>query len=154
MKKQSGNGIGIILGIILLIVIVLFALINSQPVNISFGFFKLQAIPLVMIILGSAFLGAAILFLANFKASRGKNRQIKQLTQENETIAEEIRQEQTAEYTEKLEEAQKKIDELEEELKKVKTNQILTQTPSGIPRREIPKTDETKIDPFVPDKKE
>ena len=93
LKKQSN----VILGFILVLIIVLFAVLNNKNVPVSFGFTSFSA-PLILVIIGSALIGALIVFLT---ASATLWRQkIKQLTQE------------ISEYQTDL---QKKIEEAKEE---------------------------------------
>ena len=89
MKKQSN----VILGFILVLIIVLFAVLNNKNVPVSFGFTSFSA-PLILVIIGSALIGAASATLWQQK------KQIKQLTQE------------ISEYQTDL---QKKIEEAKEE---------------------------------------
>ncbi|NES53179.1 DUF1049 domain-containing protein, partial [Escherichia coli] len=53
MKKQSN----VILGFVLVLIIVLFAVLNNKNVPVSFGFTSFSA-PLILVIIGSALIGA------------------------------------------------------------------------------------------------
>ena len=54
----------VIVGILLILVIVLFAVANNMTVPINFGFTTIQS-PLILVIIGSALLGALILLLVS-----------------------------------------------------------------------------------------
>ena len=58
MKKQSG----VIIGFLLVLVIVLFAVLNNKNVPVSFGVASFSA-PLILVIIGSAIIGALIVFV-------------------------------------------------------------------------------------------
>lgn len=58
LKKQSN----VILGFVLVLIIVLFAVLNNKNVPVSFGFTSFSA-PLILVIIGSALIGALIVFL-------------------------------------------------------------------------------------------
>ncbi len=95
MKKQSN----VIVGFLLVLVIVLFAVLNNKNVPVSFGFASFSA-PLILVIIGSALIGALIVFLTAWTTLWQQKKQIKNLTQENEAYQAEL---------------QKKIDEAKEE---------------------------------------
>jgi len=95
LKKQSN----VILGFILVLIIVLFAVLNNKNVPVSFGFTSFSA-PLILVIIGSALIGALIVFLTASATLWQQKKQIKQLTQE------------ISEYQTDL---QKKIEEAKEE---------------------------------------
>ncbi|HAQ0798392.1 TPA: DUF1049 domain-containing protein, partial [Enterococcus faecium] len=95
MKKQSN----VILGFVLVLIIVLFAVLNNKNVPVSFGFTSFSA-PLILVIIGSALIGALIVFLTASATLWQQKKQIKQLTQE------------MSEYQTEL---QKKIEEAKEE---------------------------------------
>ncbi|HEN1829822.1 TPA: DUF1049 domain-containing protein, partial [Enterococcus faecium] len=95
LKKQSN----VILGFVLVLIIVLFAVLNNKNVPVSFGFTSFSA-PLILVIIGSALIGALIVFLTASATLWQQKKQIKQLTQE------------MSEYQTEL---QKKIEEAKEE---------------------------------------
>ncbi|WP_206215464.1 MULTISPECIES: lipopolysaccharide assembly protein LapA domain-containing protein [unclassified Enterococcus] len=95
VKKQSN----VIVGFLLVLVIVLFAVLNNKNVPVSFGFASFSA-PLILVIIGSALIGALIVFLTAWTTLWQQKKQIKNLTQENEAYQAEL---------------QKKIDEAKEE---------------------------------------
>ncbi|AYW48529.1 DUF1049 domain-containing protein [Tetragenococcus osmophilus] len=68
----------IILGLVLTLLIVLFAVMNNMDVPINFGFSQLSA-PLVIIIIGSAFLGAIIIALVATSTIWQQKKEIKRL---------------------------------------------------------------------------
>ena len=75
MKKQSG----VIIGFLLVLVIVLFAVLNNKNVPVSFGVASFSA-PLILVIIGSAIIGALIVFVT--ASTTLWQQKIKQLTQE------------------------------------------------------------------------
>ncbi|MBO0482378.1 LapA family protein [Candidatus Enterococcus courvalinii] len=77
MKKQSS----VILGFILVLVIVLFAVFNIEQVPVSLGFASFSA-PLILVIIGSALIGALIVFLTASASLWQQKKEIKNLTQE------------------------------------------------------------------------
>ena len=77
MKKQSG----VIIGFLLVLVIVLFAVLNNKNVPVSFGVASFSA-PLILVIIGSAIIGALIVFVTASTTLWQQKKQIKQLTQE------------------------------------------------------------------------
>nr|WP_257571319.1 LapA family protein [Tetragenococcus halophilus] len=68
----------IILGFVLTLLIVLFAVMNNMDVPINFGFSQLSA-PLVIIIIGSAFLGAIVIALVATSTIWHQRKEIKSL---------------------------------------------------------------------------
>lgn len=77
MKKQSS----VILGFLLVLVIVLFAVLNNKNVPVSFGITSFSA-PLILVIIGSAIIGALIVFITASTTLWQQKKQIKQLTKE------------------------------------------------------------------------
>ncbi|MGX7351499.1 hypothetical protein RU97_GL000917 [Enterococcus canis] len=73
----------VIVGFILVIVVVLFAIFNNQQVPVSFGFTEIQG-PLILIIIGSALIGALIAILT---ASTSLFRQKKTIKEQEKEIA-------------------------------------------------------------------
>ncbi|WP_268913853.1 lipopolysaccharide assembly protein LapA domain-containing protein [Lentilactobacillus sp. SPB1-3] len=72
MKKQVGT----IIGIILIILVASFSLMNLNAVEINFGFTRIQA-PLIILILVSLLLGALIIFMFSSTQNLKKNREMK-----------------------------------------------------------------------------
>lgn len=71
----------VVLGIVLILLIVLFAVANNMTVPVNFGFAKISG-PLILIIIGSAFIGAIIVSLVSTSAIMQQKKQIKQLKKE------------------------------------------------------------------------
>ncbi|MDN6640231.1 MAG: lipopolysaccharide assembly protein LapA domain-containing protein [Tetragenococcus sp.] len=98
----------IILGLVLTLIIVLFAVMNNMSVPINFGFSQLYA-PLVIIIIGSAFLGAVIIALVATSTIWQQRKEIKSLKKQlgefeqslDQKVAEK-RQELEREYNNKM----------------------------------------------------
>ncbi|MEY8444723.1 LapA family protein [Enterococcus ratti] len=76
MKKQSS----VFIGFLLVLIIVLFAVLNNKNVPVSFGFASFSA-PLILVIIGSAIIGALIVFVTASATLWQQKKQIKQLTQ-------------------------------------------------------------------------
>ncbi|MEO1770446.1 LapA family protein [Candidatus Enterococcus ferrettii] len=74
MKRQWK----VILGFVLVLIIVVFAVLNNQEVPVNFGFSKLYS-PLILIIIGSAIIGALVIFLTSSATMFQQKRQVKQL---------------------------------------------------------------------------
>lgn len=72
------NTTKLIIMLILLFVVVLFAVINAQPVNINFIFAE-KRVPLVLIIIISVIVGALIALIGTTSSIWKKNRAIKEL---------------------------------------------------------------------------
>ncbi|EJN3237647.1 lipopolysaccharide assembly LapA domain-containing protein [Listeria monocytogenes] len=71
----------VIAGIILALIIAIFAVINVDPVEVNFLFAQAEW-PLILIILGSVLCGCLIIFFLNIAKSRGMKKKVKQLTTE------------------------------------------------------------------------
>ncbi len=99
MKKQSG----VIIGFLLVLVIVLFAVLNNKNVPVSFGVASFSA-PLILVIIGSAIIGALIVFVTASTTLWQQKKQIKQLTKraeaqkDVETKVNEAKEEQQREF--------------------------------------------------------
>ncbi|MGG5316351.1 lipopolysaccharide assembly protein LapA domain-containing protein [Enterococcus sp. AZ072] len=74
MKRQWK----VILGFVLVLIIVVFAVLNNQEVPVNFGFSKLYS-PLILVIIGSAIIGALVIFLTSSATMFQQKRQVKQL---------------------------------------------------------------------------
>lgn len=68
----------VIVGILLILVVVLFAVANNMTVPINFGFTTIQS-PLILVIIGSALLGALILLLVSTTAMFRQKKELKAL---------------------------------------------------------------------------
>lgn len=68
----------VIVGLVLAFIIVIFAVLNNQDVKISFGFTQLNA-PLVLVIMGSAFIGAVVIVLVATSGYLKQKKTIKEL---------------------------------------------------------------------------
>lgn len=121
MKNQSK----IIIGFILVFIVAIFSVINTDKVAVNFGFTKVQS-PLIFIILGSTVIGALIVFITWFSSFWKQRKEIKEMkatiaTYENE-LEERVVQAVTAERveTEKLIAGkQLRIDELEQQFREL-----------------------------------
>lgn len=87
MKKQTG----IILGLIIVLLVVIFTALNMAPTLINFGFASVQW-PLSIVIIGSLLVGAVVIFLLGSGSLWTQSRKIKQLkatleTEKNEKLA-------------------------------------------------------------------
>jgi putative membrane protein len=73
--KNQGR---VIFGLVLVLIIVLFAVLNNQTVPVNFWFTKVSG-PLILIILGSAILGALIGLLTSTTTMWKQKKQVKEL---------------------------------------------------------------------------
>ena len=71
----------VIVGILLVLVIVLFAVANNMTVPINFGFTSIKA-PLILIIIGAALLGALIILLVSTSTMFQQKKELKRLRKE------------------------------------------------------------------------
>ncbi|EOS7875204.1 DUF1049 domain-containing protein [Enterococcus hirae] len=77
MKKQSS----VIIEFLLVLIIVVFAVLNNRNVPVNFGIASFSA-PLILVIIGSAIIGALIVFVTASTTLWQQKKQIKQLKQE------------------------------------------------------------------------
>lgn len=115
----------LVVGIILVLIIALFAILNVEAVPVNFGFAKVEW-PLIMIILGSLFIGAIVTVLVSTSANMQTKKRLKlaekELQESNQKIEEKVAKAQTdfeqrlAEKDEELLAQQSKIQSLEGEL--------------------------------------
>lgn len=68
----------VVMGLILILIVVIFAVLNNQTVPVSFGFAKISG-PLILIILGSAIVGALIGLLTSTTTMWKQKKQVKEL---------------------------------------------------------------------------
>ena len=108
MKKQWG----IIIGLVLTLVIVIFAVLNNLPVPINFGFAKLSA-PLIIVIIGAAIIGAVIVALVATSTIWQQRREIKQLCANINDLQQNIEERTEDRKAELAREYQNKIAEFE-----------------------------------------
>lgn len=121
MKNQSK----IIVGFILVFIVAIFSVINTDKVAVNFGFATIQS-PLIFIILGSTVLGALIVFVTWFSSFWKQRKEIKEMkatiaTYENE-IEERIAQAVAADRVETeqvIAGKQLRIDELEQQFREL-----------------------------------
>ncbi|MBL1230934.1 DUF1049 domain-containing protein [Enterococcus sp. BWB1-3] len=111
----------VIVGFLLMLVIVIFAVLNSQSVPVSFGFAKISG-PLILIILGSAIIGAIVGLITSVTTILDQKKRIKNLIEERDSYKDESDKlvKEAVERTErsnenKLAEIQQKYDHLLEE---------------------------------------
>ena len=124
----------LVVGIILVLIIVLFAIFNVDAVPVNFGFIKVDW-PLIMIILGSLFIGAIATVLVSTSSSIQVKKELKKVKKElddkdNQTKEQlsKVQAEYDLELLEKeveIEAKQKKINSLEDELVSKMTNPIV-----------------------------
>ena len=143
--KMSGaiimkNQWRLVAGIILIIIIVLFAVFNVDSVPVNFGFAVVDG-PLIIVILVSLLMGSLITLLVATGSATKKNKEFKQMRAEIDTKGKEIQkavdatkvgyEQQLAELRTELTQKDSKINSLEEELIKKFTGGSPDQ-PSGI----------------------
>ncbi|WP_159721822.1 LapA family protein [Enterococcus sp. CSURQ0835] len=68
----------VIVGFILVLIIVIFAVMNNQAVPVNFGFAEVSG-PLIIIIIGAALVGALVVFLTSSTTLFQQKKKIKQL---------------------------------------------------------------------------
>lgn len=68
----------VIIGLVLVLIVVLFAVLNSQTVPVNFGFAKVSG-PFILIILGSAIIGVLVGLLTSTTTIWKQKKQIKEL---------------------------------------------------------------------------
>ncbi|APB31655.1 lipopolysaccharide assembly protein LapA domain-containing protein [Vagococcus teuberi] len=92
--------------LLLLFVVVLFAVINAQPITINFIFTK-QRVPLVLIIISSVIIGAIITLIGTMGTIWKKNRTVKELNKKLEDLKASPLDDTSSEYLSTLEEKYK-----------------------------------------------
>ena len=68
----------VILGLVLVLIVVIFAVLNNQAVPVNFGFTKISG-PLILIILGSAIIGALVGLLTSTTTIWNQRKELKEL---------------------------------------------------------------------------
>ena len=124
----------LVVGIILVLIIVLFAIFNVDAVPVNFGFIKVDW-PLIMIILGSLFIGAIATVLVSTSSSIQVKKELKKVKKELDDKDNQTKEQLSkvqAEYEQELlekeveiEATQKKINSLEDELVSKMTKPIV-----------------------------
>lgn len=132
--------------LLLLFVVVLFAVINAQPIAINFIFTK-QRVPLVLIIITSVIIGALIALIGTIGTIWKKNRLVKELNQQlvdsKNTQLEGDDNQQRVELEQKLKESQLEISDLRHKL----VNQMMSSsTTMSTPEEEPEIVEVTKKD--------
>lgn len=115
----------LVAGIILIIIIVLFAVFNVDPVPVNFGFVVFDG-PLIIVILVSLLMGSLITLLVATGSATKKNKELKRLRAEVDTKGKEIQkaidatkagyEQQLVDLRAQLAHKDSKINSLEEEL--------------------------------------
>ncbi|EOI00418.1 hypothetical protein UAY_01521 [Enterococcus moraviensis ATCC BAA-383] len=107
----------VVMGLVLVLIIVIFAVLNNQTVPVSFGFTKISG-PLILIILGSAIVGALIGLLTSTTTMWKQKKQVKELKKDIDVYkndAEKLAQEEVAKvkrsYENQLADLQAKYEE-------------------------------------------
>ncbi|WP_321384015.1 lipopolysaccharide assembly protein LapA domain-containing protein [uncultured Enterococcus sp.] len=108
----------VIVGLLLVLVIVVFAVLNSQNVPVNFGFAKISG-PLILIILGSAIIGALVGVITSVTTILDQKKRIKDLIKDKDMYKDETDRlvQEAVEQTERsnenrLAELQQKYDQL------------------------------------------
>lgn len=81
----------VITGFVMVFIIVIFSVINTKEIEVSFGFATYQW-PLIFIILGSAFFGALIVLFTFYSSLWQKKKEIKSLRQQTTSFEKELDQ--------------------------------------------------------------
>lgn len=110
----------VFIGLFLVLIVVIFAVLNNQQVPVNFGFAKITG-PLIMIILGSAIIGAIVGLIASTSTMWQQKREIKKLEKDTEIykneaskLASEEADKVKREYENQLAELQAKYDTMVE----------------------------------------
>ena len=74
----------VVIGAVLVLVVVVFAVLNSQSVPVNFGFAKFSG-PLILIILGSAIIGVVVGLITSVATILDQNKRIKKLIEERDS---------------------------------------------------------------------
>lgn len=77
----------VVVSAVLVLLMIIFAVMNTAKVTLDFGFATFY-VPLIYIILGSAFIGALVVFLLWLTSNLRQKKMIKQLTKEYEELQE------------------------------------------------------------------
>jgi len=111
--------------LLLLFVVILFAVINAQPITINFIFAK-QRVPLVLIIMISVIIGALIALIGTVGTIWKKNKTVKELNNEltelKQTPVDEVTTQKIASLESQLKESELEISDLRHKL----VNQMMT----------------------------
>lgn len=106
----------VFIGLFLVLIVVIFAVMNNQQVPVNFGFAKITG-PLIMIILGSAIIGAIVGLIASTSTMWQQKKEIKKLEKDTEMykneaskLASEATDKVKREYENQLAELQAKYD--------------------------------------------
>ncbi|MDN5372536.1 MAG: hypothetical protein PWR19_1582 [Carnobacterium sp.] len=131
MKKQWGT----IVALILIVIVAFFAVLNVESVPVSFGFTEV-AWPLIMIILGSLFIGALTTVLISVSTTYKNKKDLKNSQKELENAEkrkEEALAQLRADYAEKLSEKDQIISEKADKISSLEKELIsrMTQTPAN-----------------------
>lgn len=86
----------LVLALIFALVVAIFSINNPSPVPISFLFWSFQA-PLVIVILGSAVIGAVVVFLLGITKQYGLIRRVKFLENQNKDLSKQLEIKEAAE---------------------------------------------------------
>ena len=129
MKKQWGT----IVALILIVIVAFFAVLNVESVPVSFGFTEV-AWPLIMIILGSLFIGALTTVLISVSTTYKNKKDLKNSQKELENAEkrkEEALAQLRADYAEKLSEKDQIISEKSDKISSLEKELInrMTQAP-------------------------
>lgn len=82
----------LVLALLFAVVVAIFAVQNSEPVHINFLHFQFKQISLVLVILGSAAVGAIVVFFLGMVKQLGLARRVKELEHKNRNLTEELSQ--------------------------------------------------------------
>lgn len=108
MKKQSAT----IASIILLMMIVIFALLNTATVEVNLLGIKVQ-MPLALLIFVCLFIGAGIIYLLSFASHRKTNKELKEL---KELQASKTSKSELKHYQQQIDRLQKENTQLKQQL--------------------------------------
>lgn len=84
----------LITGILFALIVALFAVINVEPVPVSY-YFGSTEFPLVIVILGSVFMGGAIIGTVGFFRTYSFHKEVKELKKENAELTRQLEKKNT-----------------------------------------------------------
>lgn len=131
--------------LLLLFVVVLFAVINAQPITINFIFTK-QRVPLVLIIISSVIIGAIITLIGTMGTIWKKNRTVKELNKKLEDLKASPLDETSSEYVSTLEQKYKESQLELSDLRHKLVNQMMSNPTETTTSTEVYESTETTKD--------
>ncbi|WP_297817355.1 lipopolysaccharide assembly LapA domain-containing protein [uncultured Lactobacillus sp.] len=118
MKQQNSKQSKLVFGLIIVLILVIFACLNIEPVAINFGFYQPQ-LPLIIVLVIMMLLGAVVSLLLG-TGEKGKPNQ-KALAEQKASLEKEF-QKTLAEKNQKISELEAAIDQLQKQKNETSTD--------------------------------